>query len=82
MQRVAAIFCYQDRVSVIHERNVIKRSMVGIAQNDQRDVAILAASVEVDTEDSAPGTARRQHWLYARAIICVTGDDKEEGPKM
>src|SRR6476646_5652804 len=82
VQRVAAIFCYQDRVSVIHEGNVIKRSRVGVAQNDQRDVAILAASVEVDTEDSAPGTARRQLWLYARAIICVTGDDKEEGPKM
>src|SRR5258705_12989769 len=81
VQRVAAIFCYQDRVSVIHEGNVIKRSMVGVAQNDQGDVAILAASVEVDTEDSAPGGARRQLWLYAGAIICVTRAAKEQGPQ-
>src|SRR4249919_2629235 len=60
VQRVAAIFCYQDRVSVIYEGNVIKRSMVGVAENDQRHVAILAACVEVDTEDSAPGAARCQ----------------------
>src|SRR6476661_1584644 len=82
VQRVAAIFCYQDRVSVIHEGNVIKRSMVGVAQNNQGHVAVLAASVEVDTEDSAPRAARSQLRLYARAIICVTDQNKKEGPEI
>ena len=82
MQRVAAIFCHQDRVLVIHERNIIKRSMVGVAQDDERDVSSLAACVEIDTEDSAPGAARCQHRVCARAIIRIAGDDEEEGPKV
>ena len=40
--------------------------MVGVAQDDERDVATLAVCVEIDTEDSTPGATRRQLWLYAR----------------
>ena len=65
VQRVAAIFCHQDRVLIVRERNIIKRSMVGVAQDDERDVSSLAACVEIDTEDSAPGTARCQHRVCA-----------------
>ena len=39
VQRVAAIFCYQDRVSVVHKRDIIERRMVGVAQDNERDVA-------------------------------------------
>ena len=82
VQRVAAIFCYQDGVSVVHERDIIKRGMVGVAQDDERDVASLAVCVEIDAEDSTPGAARRQFRLYPGAIICVASDGEEEGPKV
>ena len=41
VQRVAAIFCHQDRVSVIHKRDIIERSMVGVAQDNERDVSTV-----------------------------------------
>jgi hypothetical protein len=82
VQRVAAIFCHQDRVPVVHKRDVIECSMVGVAQDYERDISSLAAYVEIDTEDSAESAARCQLRLYSRAIICVAGDVKEECPKM
>ena len=82
MQRVAAIFCHQDRVPVVHKRDIIERRMVGVAQDNERDVSSLAACVEIDTEDSAPRAARCQHGVCARGIICVAGDVEEEGPKV
>ena len=59
VQRVAAIFCYEDGVSVVHERDIIERGVVGVAQNDERDVASITACIEIDAEDSTPGAARR-----------------------
>ena len=82
MQRVAAIFCYQDRILIIHERDIIKRSMVGVAKDNERDVASLAACVQIDTEDSAPGAARCQHRVRACGIIGIAGDVEEEGLKV
>jgi hypothetical protein len=58
VQRVATIFCHQDRVFIIDECDIIKRSMVGVAQDHERDVSSLTASVEIDTEYSSPGAAR------------------------
>ena len=82
VQQVAAIFCHQDRVSVVHERNIIKRSVVGVAQDNERYGSTVSVCVEIDAEDSAPGAARRQFRLYPRAIIRVASDEEEEGPKV
>ena len=82
VQGVTAIFCHQDRVFIIHERDIIERSMVGVAQDNQRDVSSLTASVEIDTEDSGLGTARSQHRVRACGVIGIAGDDKEEGLKV
>ena len=43
---------------------------------------LFTACVEIDTEDSAPGTARCQHRILPGGIIRVASDDKEERPKM
>ncbi len=56
--------------------------MVGVAQDDERDMSSLAASVEIDTKESAPGAARCQCGLCARAIICVASDVEDEGLKV
>jgi hypothetical protein len=45
---------------------IIERSVVGVAQHDERDVSSFAAGVEIDAEDSGPSTARCQH----RVIAC------------
>src|SRR5262245_50083692 len=82
VQHVAAIFCHQDRVSVIYERNVIKRSMVGVAQDNQRYGSVVSVRVEIYTEDSSPRAARCQFRLYPSAIIRVASDGEKEGPKV
>jgi Alpha-amylase C-terminal len=46
VQCVAAIFCYQDRVFIIRERQIIERSMIGITQDHERNVSSVAAPVE------------------------------------
>ena len=51
VQCVAAIFSYQDRVSIIDERYIIERSMLGVTQDDERDVSAIAACVEIDTKE-------------------------------
>ena len=61
VQRVAAIFRHQDRVSVIYERHIIERSMVGVAQDDQRYSPVVSVCIEIDAEYSSPGTACRQY---------------------
>ena len=64
------------------ERNIIERSVVGVAQDDERDVSSFAACIEINTEDSAPSTARRQHRVIARDAIRIAGDDEEKGLKV
>ena len=82
VQRVATIFCHQDGVFIIHECNIIERSMVGVTQDNERDMSTFAACVEIDAEDSAPCAARCQHRVRARDIISVARDNEEEGPKI
>jgi hypothetical protein len=82
VQCVAAIFCYQDRVFIIRERQIIERSMVSVAQDHERNVSSLAAPVEIDTKDSGPGPTRCQDRVCARPIIGIAGNDEEEGLKV
>src|SRR5215470_8903025 len=82
VQRVAAIFCHQDGVSVIYERDIIERSMVSVAQDNERYGSTVSVCVEIDAEDSSPGAARCQYRLHPSAIICVASDGEEEGPKV
>ena len=42
----------------------------------------FAARVEIDTEDSAPGAACRQHRVIAGDVIRVASDREEERPKV
>ena len=82
VQQVAAIFRHQDRVFVIYERNIIKRSMVGVAQDHERDVSTLAVCVEINAEDSTPSATCREHRICAGDIIRVASDDEDECPKV
>ena len=82
VQQVATIFCHKDGVLIVRERNIIERSMVGVTQDNERDVSSVAACVEIDTEDSAPGTARCQHRVIARDAIRIASDREEKGLKM
>src|SRR5580765_5444337 len=56
--------------------------MVGVTEDDQRDVPGITACVEINTEEAAPGAARCQLGLYARAIVCVASDGEEESLKV
>jgi hypothetical protein len=82
VQEVATIFCHQDSVLIIRERQVIERSMVRVAQHDKGDVSSFAACVEIDTEDSAPDTARCQHWVVACHAIRIASNREEKGLKV
>ena len=82
MQRIAAVFCDQDRIFRVGEGDIINRRMVGVAQVDKRNVPSITARVEIDTENSTPGAARCQLRLYAGTIICVASDVEEESLKV
>jgi hypothetical protein len=56
--------------------------MVGVAQDDERNVSSLAACIEINTEESAPGTALCQHRVRACGVIGIAGDVEEEGLKV
>src|SRR6188474_1620852 len=61
VQPIATIFCHQNRISVIYERNIIEGSMVGVAKHNERYGSSVSVSVEIDAEHSPPRAARRQH---------------------
>src|SRR5215469_2543490 len=81
VQHVAAIFCHQNRVSVIYERDIVERSMVSVAKHNERYGSTVSVSVEINTKESAPGAARRQFRLHPSAIICIASDREDESPK-
>src|SRR4029453_18558884 len=56
--------------------------MVGVAEDNERDGSGLAASVEIDTEDTAPGAARCQHRIRTCAIVGVASNVEEKRLKV
>ncbi len=82
VQRIAAIFGYEDGVSIIDEGDVIKRIVLSVAKHHQGNGPAVSVGVEIDAEDSAPGAARRQYGICAGGIVGVARDVKEERAKM
>src|ERR1044071_7272232 len=56
--------------------------MVGVAEDNERDGSALAASVKIDTKDTAPCATRCQYRIRTCAIVRVASNGNEKGLKV
>src|SRR5262249_58392043 len=84
VQRVAAVLgCHQ--LVLVHEGEIVEGIMRVVAQEEQRNVAIIRRTIvvvmatKVDAEDGAIGAAAMQERVFAGNRVGVPGGVEEEG---
>src|SRR5882724_7545938 len=78
VQSVTAIFGREQDIFA-GKGQIIEGSMIGIAENDDREGSGLAMLREIHTENRTPGTACCERRLVTGTSVCVAGSVEEEG---